>query len=95
MLGKNKSDWADVTSGVPQRSVLGPILFIIFINDLSEIVKNVFKMYADDGKIIANVQTPESRIQLQKDIDNVTKWCETWCMELNGRKCKAIHFGNS
>jgi ribonuclease P/MRP protein subunit RPP40 len=80
VLGKNKSDWADIMSGVPQGSVLGPILFIIFINDLSEVAKNVFKMYADDGKTIANVQKPEGRIQLQKDIDNVTKWCEKWCM---------------
>jgi hypothetical protein len=77
------------------RISLGPILFIIFINYLPEVVTNVFKIYADDSKIIANVQTPESRIQLQKDIDNFTKWCETWCMELNGRKCKVIHFGNS
>jgi hypothetical protein len=94
VAGTENAEWVEVTSGVPQGSVLGPILFIIFINDLPGVVKNIFKMYADDSKIISNVQDVEHRVQLQKDLDCVVKWCNDWSMELNCKKCKIIHFGN-
>ena len=55
VLGDVASGWSDVTSGVPQGSVIGPLLFVIFINDLPENLLNTCKLFADDSKIIARV----------------------------------------
>ena len=55
VLGDSNSDWKEVLSGVPQRSVLGPLLFVLYINDLLEVVGNNMKLYADDSKILAIV----------------------------------------
>ena len=91
VLGNSSSNWAPITSGVPQGSVLGPTLFIIYINDLPEHVHNVCKMYADDTKIIAPVATENDRFRLQEDINSITNWTRLWKMELNVNKCKIMH----
>jgi hypothetical protein len=93
VLGEHMSNWARVTSGVPQGSVLGPTLFIIFVNDLPEILKNKCKLYADDCKIMATVDTQDEIASLQSDIDAVVKWSDEWLMQLNAEKCKIMHLG--
>jgi len=55
VIGKQKADWVDVSSGVPQSSVLGPLLFVIYINDMASIVSHIAKLFADDSKLIAGV----------------------------------------
>ncbi len=68
-MGKIVAEWLDVLSGVPKGSVLGPLLFIIFINDLPEILKHFVKLFADDGKLIAAISEEGLRVnQFQKDI---------------------------
>jgi len=63
-------------SGVPQGSVLGPILFLIYINDLDSGVKNWILKFADDTKIFSAVNNDSDRRLLQKDLDNLLMWAE-------------------
>ena len=86
------SSWADVTSGIPQGSVLGPTLFLIFINDLPEIVQNHCALFADDTKIYAPTQKSTT---LQADLDAMNTWTTTWQLPFNRSKCKVIHFGRN
>lgn len=98
ILGADCSDWIPVTSGVPQGSVIGPTLFVIYINDLPDDLHNIALLFADDTKILATID-PNSYLadvnKLQNDLDIVTKWCKTWLMELNISKCKIIHVGKN
>ena len=79
-----------VLSGIPQSSILGPILFTIFINDLPDEVKSICKIFADDTKIY---DTTEKSLIIQQDIDNLIKWTEKWNLYFNDNKCKVMHLG--
>ena len=92
VMGEIVSDWRDILSGVPQGSVLGPLLFVIYINDLPDGLENVFKMYADDSKVIAEVGE-DGHETLQRDISRIKDWCDKWSMCLNSSKCKIMHLG--
>lgn len=87
------SSWKDVTSGVPQGSVLGPVLFVIYINDLPEVVDSLCSMYADDTKVYRPVKTSEDNKYLQKDLDNLVDWADKWQMRFNADKCKILQIG--
>ena len=67
----SNSKWTDVTSGIPQGNVLGPILFIIYINDLPDVVQNVAKLFAGDTKLYATVNNTNDERKLQGDIDRL------------------------
>ena len=86
--------WAPVSSGVPQGSVLGPILFIVFINDLPDMVCCSMKLFADDTKMYSNVSSDPGPIQLQSDLEAVTRWSEVWQMPFNDSKCSSLHIGS-
>ncbi|XP_069607092.1 uncharacterized protein [Ranitomeya imitator] len=87
------SNWVAVTSGVPQGSVLGPVLFNIFINDLVEGLHSKISIFADDTKLCKAVNTREDSILLQMDLDKLETWAERWQMRFNNDKCKVIHMG--
>jgi len=89
------SDWLLVLSGVPQGSVLGPILFLIYINDLDFGVKNFILKFADDTKLFGSVLNSSEYSQLQDDINSLIKWSEDWQMSFNIGKCKVMHFGQT
>ncbi|CAF0717626.1 unnamed protein product [Brachionus calyciflorus] len=95
VLRNVESNWLEVTSGVPQGSVLGPLLFVIFINDLPESLKNKSKIYADDMKVITSVNDPTDILSLQSDIDTVSSWAITWALDLNVKKCKVMHIAKT
>ena len=87
--GQTLSDSSPISSGVPQGSVLGPLLFLIFINDLPDVVASNVLLYADDLKIW-NSQNPAT---LQSDIDAITAWSNMWGLPLNFEKCVHMAFG--
>uniref|UniRef100_M3XLH7 Reverse transcriptase domain-containing protein n=1 Tax=Latimeria chalumnae TaxID=7897 RepID=M3XLH7_LATCH len=87
------SDWKDVKSGVPQGSVLGPLLFNIFINDLEEGVKSTLVKFADDTKMMKVLDGDSACDELQKDLDTLQTWAVKWQMKFNVGKCKVLHLG--
>jgi hypothetical protein len=93
VMGECESEWMDVTSGVPQGSVLGPLLFLIFINDLPDAVASHIKLYADDSKIIRIIRSEQDTIDLQNDIDAAAEWSRKWLHPFNVDKCKVMHVG--
>ena len=97
VLNGKESDWADVLSGVPQGSVLGPCLFLIYINDLDNLVDSLvtlIKKFADDTKTASIVDTIAQCIEVQKQLDNLTHWEHIWQMSFNTDKCYVMHIGN-
>lgn len=88
-----RSDWAAITSGIPQGSVLGPVLFIIYINDLPETLHCQCKMFADDTKIWKQIATPQDTIELQDDINALQDWSDKWLLKFNTSKCKVLRVG--
>ena len=88
-LGSTLSDSAPVTSGVPQGSVLGPLLFLIYVNDLPDVVKSNALFYADDLKVWNSVDLSK----LQEDINSICEWSSTWSLPINPSKCLHMTFG--
>ena len=85
------SEWAGITSGVPQGSVLAPVMFLIYINDMVEGLNSYTSLFADDAKVMRRVGEEEDCRRLQEDIDRIYNWSREWEMEFNMKKCS---FGN-
>ena len=92
-MNGNYSCWMNVLSAIRQGSVLGSILFIIFINDLADVVQVVCVLFTDDTKEYGPVGNEEYRASLQEDLNDLLKWSNEWQLKFNTIKCKAMHYG--
>ena len=89
--GKSSSS-ASVLSGVPKGSVLGPVLFLIYINDLPEYVANsTVRLFADDTLMYLTFHNSSDCIKLQEDLNNLVRWESDWQISFHPEKCEVIH----
>ena len=95
VLNGTKSSWEEVLSGVPQGSVLGPILFTIFINDIDGAapLADILRKFADDTKLGKVIRSQEDAEALQQALAALERWAAQWCMAFNVKKCKVMHVG--
>ena len=87
--GEN-SKWAPVLSGVPQGSVIGPILFLIYINDLPRDVGSTVRLFADDTIMYRTINSERDGVSLQQDLNQLAAWEEKWQMKFHPKKCSVI-----
>jgi hypothetical protein len=93
-IGNSYSSWANVTSGVPQGSVLAPLLFILYVSDMQEGLQDVKVLkFADDTKIYNAVRDDSDVAKLQTNLDRLGNWFTTWKMPVNVKKSGLVAFG--
>ena len=79
-----------VQSGVHQGTVLGPLLFLIYINDIESQITSSIRLFADDSAIYRPIYSESDSLSLQEDIFKLQKWANTWQMVFNVNKCKLL-----
>ncbi len=90
-----KSAWSDVCSGVPQGSVIGPLLFVLFINDMPSGTTNFVSLFADDTKLFGKSTLPSGSNTIQDDLQLLQEWSEKWDLQFNKEKCQTLYLGKS
>ena len=87
VIDGEESESVPVTSGVPQGSVLGPILFLVYIKDLPDEVRSQVRLFADDTALYLTMESEDDSSALQNDLDILSAWESRWDMEFNPSKC--------
>ena len=94
MVNDIKSDWAAVVSGVPQGTVLGPLLFSLYINDITADIESEIRLFADDCVCYREIKNEEDTLKLQRDIDRLGSWARKWGMRFQPVKCNMMQLTN-
>jgi len=89
------SDWYAVLSGIPQGSVLGPLLFVIYINNIGININNVILKFADDTKLFATVADTIAIESMRSNLRKLYEWSNDQLMLFHIDKCKVLHFGSN
>ena len=89
-----KSSSIPVVSGVPQGSVLGPLLFLLFINDIDNDIQSSLRLFADDTILYREIWSKDDHNIIQNDIHTLFKWSQTWKLDFNVSKCKVLTISN-
>ena len=90
MIDGESSCSVSVKSGVPQGTVLGPLLFLIYLNDIAESASTTLRLFADDCPLYRVIKLEANTSQLQCDLDHLSQWAQTWQMKFNLTKCTVI-----
>ena len=89
------SSWAPVSSGVPQGSVVGPMLFSLFVNDCPDLIQSIMSLFADDTKLYAALSLNLTNTSsIQADLNTLQDWARQMCMRFHPDKCKTMHLGS-
>jgi len=80
-----------VQSGVPQRTVLGPLMFLLYINDITKDINSPLRLFADDCLLYKVINNGEDTVTLQEDLNKLSQWADTWQLSFNVNKCTVIH----
>ena len=81
---------AHVVSGVPQGTVMGPLLFLLHINDLPENVTSKVRLFADDRLLYRPIHNASDQLALHRDLDSLVEWSSKWGMKFSAKKCESI-----
>ena len=95
LVNGTRSTTTLVTSGVPQGSVLGPTLFLLFINDISSVTSSQLRLFADDTVLYKAINCNDDQHVLQEDLSNLSKWASDWQMAFNVTKCHLLRITNT
>jgi hypothetical protein len=96
IVENSKSNPIQVISGVPQGTILGPLLFIIYINDVVDVVQfSKVKLYADDSKVYSQIESDIDSARLQEDLDSIAFWANKWQLKLSIAKCSILHINSN
>ena len=94
MVNQCKSQPRDVISGVPQGSVLGPLLFLVLLSDIDQDVAKAYaSSFADDTRVVLGTNSKEDTEELQKDLDSISKWSHENSMKFNSKKFECMRYG--
>jgi len=90
VINGSQSPWTSVISGVPQGTVLGPLLFLLYINDITDGIQSDIRLFADDCILYRVIKTSDDTSRLQEDIDRLHFWTKNWQMNFNTKKCHVL-----
>ena len=95
LVGGAASSQTSVDSGVPQGTVLGPLLFLLHINDLPQVVSSQVRLFADDCLLYRDIRCRDDQVALQRDLDALRNWGDIWGMRFNAAKCNVLRISRS